>query len=170
MSGKVSAGWSAGQVEPPQGGQREEVSLAADHEKWRASPPLRAGPSKRPRGCGLGMGIKFSGAPAFDHGGLPLQAGGGANGGVDSMGGGALMGKRGLRRSVGGEGGIGVGVEHLSAGSAGASARSIGHAGVSDAVGGAAHKGGGGAENGTREWSATGGVGGSKVEGGLAGQ
>ncbi|KAG5349235.1 hypothetical protein C0989_005087, partial [Termitomyces sp. Mn162] len=67
-----------------------------------------------PPGRGLGTGIKFSGAPAFDHGGLPLQAGGGANGSIDGMGGGALMGKRGLRRSMGEEGGVGAGMEHLS--------------------------------------------------------
>ncbi|KAG5719778.1 hypothetical protein E4T56_gene7269 [Termitomyces sp. T112] len=74
-------------------------------------------------GRGLGTGIKFSGASTFNHGGLPSQAGGGANSGIDGTGGGASMGKGGLRRGVGREGGIGVGMEHLSAGGAGASAR-----------------------------------------------
>ncbi|KAG5337075.1 hypothetical protein C0989_010900 [Termitomyces sp. Mn162] len=64
-------------------------------------------------------GIKFSGAPAFNHRGLPSQAGGGANGGVDSTGGGALMGEVGLRRGAGGEGGVGAGMEHLGASGAG---------------------------------------------------
>ncbi|KAG5731542.1 hypothetical protein E4T56_gene5485 [Termitomyces sp. T112] len=61
------------------------------------------------------MGVKFSGAPTFDHGGLPLQAGGSSNGGVDGMGGGALTGEGGSGRSTGREGGIGVGAEHLGA-------------------------------------------------------
>ncbi|KAG5349462.1 hypothetical protein C0989_003629 [Termitomyces sp. Mn162] len=89
------------------------------------------------------MGIKFSGAPAFDHGGLPSQAGGGANSGVDGTRGGALMGEGGLRRGVGGEGGIGAGMEHLSAGAggAGASVGGMGLAGASGAAGGAAHEG-----------------------------
>ncbi|KAG5329882.1 hypothetical protein C0989_009209 [Termitomyces sp. Mn162] len=121
-------------------------------------------------GRGLGMGIKFSRAPAFDHGGLPLQAGGGANSGVDGMGGGALAGKGGSRCGAGREGGVGVGMEHLGAGGAGASAGGIGFAGASDTAGGAAHGGGRGAGDGARGWSAMGGVGGSKAEGGLAGQ
>ncbi|KAG5348722.1 hypothetical protein C0989_008648, partial [Termitomyces sp. Mn162] len=154
MLGEVSAGRSVGQVEPPQGGWREEASSAADHGKQRASLPSGAGPSKRPWGCGLGTGIKFSGAPAFDHRGLSLQVGGGANSGVDGMGGGALMGKGGLRCSMGREGGVGVGMEHFSVGSAKVSARGMGLVGASDAVGGAAHGGGRGAGNGTEEWSA----------------
>ncbi|KAG5723657.1 hypothetical protein E4T56_gene20231 [Termitomyces sp. T112] len=112
MLGEVSAG----QVGLPQGGRREGVSSAADHGKQRASLPSGVGPSKRLQGCSLGMGIKFSGAPTFDHRGLPLQAGGGANGGAVSMRGRALTGKGGSRRSAGREGGIGVGMEHLSAG------------------------------------------------------
>ncbi|KAG5727074.1 hypothetical protein E4T56_gene20316 [Termitomyces sp. T112] len=80
--GEASLGRSAGQVGPPWGGWREGASSAADRGKRRASPPLGVGPSKRLQGCSLRMGIKFSGAPTFDHGGLPLQAGGGANGGV----------------------------------------------------------------------------------------
>ncbi|KAG5348522.1 hypothetical protein C0989_010170, partial [Termitomyces sp. Mn162] len=102
--------------------------------------------------------------------GLPSQAGGGANGGIDGTGGGASTGEGGLRHGMGREGGIGAGMEHLSASGARASAGGMGHAGASNAAGGAAHKGGGGVGNGTRGWSATGGVGGSKVEGGLAGQ
>ncbi|KAG5718571.1 hypothetical protein E4T56_gene16490 [Termitomyces sp. T112] len=167
---RTSGEASSGQVGPPQGGRREGASSAADHGKWRASPPSGVGPSKRPRGHSLGTGIKFSGAPAFDHGGLPLQAGGGANSGVGSMGGGALMGEGGSRCGAGREGDVGAGVEHLSAGGAGASVRGMGLAGASNAAGGAAHRGGGGAGNGTGGWSATSGVGGSKVEGGLAGQ
>ncbi|KAG5332711.1 hypothetical protein C0989_006581 [Termitomyces sp. Mn162] len=50
ISGEVSVGQSAGQVGPPQGGQREGASSAADHGKQRASPPLGVGPSKRPQG------------------------------------------------------------------------------------------------------------------------
>ncbi|KAG5717858.1 hypothetical protein E4T56_gene1455 [Termitomyces sp. T112] len=107
-------------------------------------------------GCGLGMGIKFSGAPTFDHRGLPLQASGGANGSADVAGGGALTDEGGSRCSVGGEGGIGVGVEHLSAGGAGASAGGTGLAGVSNTAGVVAHGGGGGAGNGTGGWSAIG--------------
>ncbi|KNZ75629.1 hypothetical protein J132_02571 [Termitomyces sp. J132] len=121
-------------------------------------------------GCGLGTGIKFSGAPAFDHRGLPLQVGGGANGSIGGMGGGASTGKGGLRRGTGREGGIGAGVEHLGAGGTGASVGGTGLAGASHTAGGAAHRGGGGAGNGTGGWSAMGGVGGSKAEGGLAGQ
>ncbi|KAG5719765.1 hypothetical protein E4T56_gene18547 [Termitomyces sp. T112] len=98
MLEEVSARQFAGQVGPLQGGWREGASSAADHGKQRASPPSGAGPSKRPWGRGLGMGIKFSGAPAFDHGGLPLQVGGGANGSIDGMGGGASTSKGGLRR------------------------------------------------------------------------
>ncbi|KNZ76233.1 hypothetical protein J132_11103 [Termitomyces sp. J132] len=71
-------------------GEREGAFLMADYGKRRASPPLEAGPSKRLWGRGLGTGIKFSGAPAFDHRGLPSQAGGGANGDADGAGGGAL--------------------------------------------------------------------------------
>ncbi|KAG5734784.1 hypothetical protein E4T56_gene682 [Termitomyces sp. T112] len=121
-------------------------------------------------GCALGTGIKFSEASIFDHGGLPLQAGGGANGGIDGVGGGASTGEGGLRRGMGGEGGIGVGMEHLSVGGAGASAGGMGLAGVSDAAGGAAHRGGRGVGNGAGGWYAMSGVGGSKAEGGLAGQ
>ncbi|KAG5331663.1 hypothetical protein C0989_007625, partial [Termitomyces sp. Mn162] len=117
----------------------------------------------------LGTGIKFSGAPAFDYGGLPSQAGGGSNSGVDGMRGGASMGKGGLRCSAGREGGVGVGAEHLSASGNGASARGMGFAGVSDAAGGVAHGGGGGAGNGAGGWFTVGRVGGSKAEGGLAG-
>ncbi|KAG5732250.1 hypothetical protein E4T56_gene11469 [Termitomyces sp. T112] len=168
MLGEVSVGQSAGQVGPLQSGQREGASLAADCGKQRASLLLGVGPSKRPRG--LGMGIKFSRASAFDHGGLPLQVGGGANGSVDGMGGGALTGKGGSRHSVGREGSIGAGVKHLSVGGARVSARGMGLAEVSNAVGGAAHGGGGGAGNGAGGWSAMSGVGGSKAEGGLAGQ
>ncbi|KAG5735369.1 hypothetical protein E4T56_gene12817 [Termitomyces sp. T112] len=97
----------------------------------------------------LGTGVKFSGAPTFDHRGLFLQAGGGSNGGVDGMGGGALLGKGGLKCSAGGEGGIGAGTEHLGASGNGASTRGMGLVGASDAVGGAAHGGGRGAGNGT---------------------
>ncbi|KAG5729772.1 hypothetical protein E4T56_gene928 [Termitomyces sp. T112] len=119
MSGEVSSGRSVGQVGPPWGGRREGASSAADCGKWRASPPLGVGPSKRPWGHGRGTGIKFSGAPAFDHRGLPLQAGGGANSGIDSTGGGASMSEGGSRHGAGREGGIGAGMEHLSAGGAG---------------------------------------------------
>ncbi|KAG5734186.1 hypothetical protein E4T56_gene1375 [Termitomyces sp. T112] len=110
--GEGSMGQSAEQVGPLQGGWREGAPLAADHGKQRASPLSGAGPSKRL--CGLGTGIKFSGAPAFDHRGLPSQAGGGANGGIDGMGRGASMGKGGSRCGTGGEGGVGVGAEHFS--------------------------------------------------------
>ncbi|KAG5348784.1 hypothetical protein C0989_008260, partial [Termitomyces sp. Mn162] len=50
MSGEVSMGQSAGQVGPPWSGWREGAPLVADHGKRRASPPLGAGPSKRPWG------------------------------------------------------------------------------------------------------------------------
>ncbi|KAG5333797.1 hypothetical protein C0989_004791 [Termitomyces sp. Mn162] len=120
--------------------------------------------------CGLGTGIKFSGAPTFDHRGLPSQAGGGANGGIDVTGGGASTGEGGFRCGMGGEGGIGAGVEHLSVSGTRASAGDMGLAGASNAVGGVAYGGGGGVGNGTRGWFAAGGVGGSKAEGGLAGQ
>ncbi|KAG5334138.1 hypothetical protein C0989_004355 [Termitomyces sp. Mn162] len=116
------------------------------------------------------MGIKFSGAPAFNHGGLPLQAGGGANGGIDGVGGRALTGKRGLRCGMGREGGVGAGMEHLSVGGAGASAGGTGLVGASNAAGGATHRGGGGVGNSAGGWSATGRVGGNKAEGGLASQ
>ncbi|KNZ80796.1 hypothetical protein J132_04301 [Termitomyces sp. J132] len=69
-------------------------------------------------GRGLGTGIKFSRAPAFNHGGLPSQVGGGANGSVDGMEGGASVGEGGSRCGAGGEGGVGAGVEHLGAGGA----------------------------------------------------
>ncbi|KAG5732236.1 hypothetical protein E4T56_gene11475 [Termitomyces sp. T112] len=116
MLGEVSVGWSAGQVRPLWGGRREGASSAADCGKQRASPPSGVGSSKRPRGRSLVTGIKFSGAPTFDHGGLPSQAGGGANNSADGVGGGALMGKGELRCGAGREGGVGAGVEHLSAG------------------------------------------------------
>ncbi|KNZ79577.1 hypothetical protein J132_09166 [Termitomyces sp. J132] len=167
VSGEGSMGRSVGKMGPPQGGWREGASLAADHGKWRAFPPSGVGPSKRLHA--LGTGVKFSRAPAFDHGGLPLPAGGGSNSGIDGMGGGALTGKGGLRRGTGGEGGIGAGAEHLSASGNRASIRGMGLVGASDAVGGAAHGGGGGAGNGAGEWFTVGGVGGSKAEGGLAG-
>ncbi|KAG5727350.1 hypothetical protein E4T56_gene12115 [Termitomyces sp. T112] len=133
VSGEGSAGQSAGQVGPLWGGWREGASSAADCGKRRASLPLGAGPSKRPWGhelmagssgvlrllsypkCSLGMGIKFSRAPAFDHGGLPLQASGGANSGINGTGERASMGEGGSRRGMSGEGGVGVGAEHLSA-------------------------------------------------------
>ncbi|KAG5730018.1 hypothetical protein E4T56_gene20197 [Termitomyces sp. T112] len=146
------------------GAQQEAAGVQADGRSSGVSCSLSY------PGCGLGMGIKFSGAPAFDHRGLPLQAGRGANSGAVGMGGGALMGKGGSRRSMGREGGIGAGMEHLSAGGARASAGGTGLVGASDAAGGVAHGGGRGAGNGARGWSATGRVGGSKVEGGLAGQ
>ncbi|KAG5348822.1 hypothetical protein C0989_007940 [Termitomyces sp. Mn162] len=60
------------------------------------------------------MGIKFSGAPIFDHGGLPSQAGGGANGSAVGMGGGASTGEGGSRHGVGREGGIGVGMVRVA--------------------------------------------------------
>ncbi|KAG5728198.1 hypothetical protein E4T56_gene19098 [Termitomyces sp. T112] len=170
MLGKGSVGQSAEQVGPLQNGQREGASLTADRGKQRASLLSGVGPSKRPRGHEPMAGIKFSGAPAFDYGGLPLQAGGGANGSIDGMGGGALMGKGGLRRSMGEEGGIGAGMEHLSVSGAGASAKDMGLAGASNTAGGAAYRGGGGAGNGAGGWFAVGRVGGSKAEGGLAGQ
>ncbi|KAG5734134.1 hypothetical protein E4T56_gene1389 [Termitomyces sp. T112] len=69
------------------------------------------------------MGVKFSGALAFNHGGLPSQAGGGFNGSVDSTGGGALMCEEGLRRGMSREGGVGAGTEHFSASGNGASIR-----------------------------------------------
>ncbi|KAG5732295.1 hypothetical protein E4T56_gene11359 [Termitomyces sp. T112] len=116
MSGEVSVEQSAEQVGPLQGEWREGASSAADGGKQRASLPLGAGPSKRPQD--LGTGIKFSRAPAFNHGGLPSQVGGCANGGIYSTGGGALMGKGGSRCSAGREGGIGVGIEHPSVGGA----------------------------------------------------
>ncbi|KAG5728484.1 hypothetical protein E4T56_gene19561 [Termitomyces sp. T112] len=121
--GEGSTGQSAGKVGPLQGGQREGASSAADRGKQRASLLLGAGPSKSLRGheCTLGMGFKFSRACAFDHRGLPLQAGGGSNDGIDSTGGGAPMGKGGLRRGAGGEGGIQAGAEHLGVGGNGAS-------------------------------------------------
>ncbi|KAG5349625.1 hypothetical protein C0989_002692, partial [Termitomyces sp. Mn162] len=100
----------------------------------------------------LGMGVKFSGASAFDHGGLPLQAGGGSNSGVNGMRGGALTGKGGLRHSIGREGGIGVGIEHLGASGNEASARGMGLAGASDTAGGVAHGGGRGVGNGAGGW------------------
>ncbi|KAG5331692.1 hypothetical protein C0989_007445 [Termitomyces sp. Mn162] len=146
------------------GAQQEAAGVQADGGSSGVSHSLSY------PGRGLGMGIKFSRAPAFDHGGLPLQAGGGANSGIDGMGGGASTGKGGSRRSTGGEGGVGAGVEHLSVGGTGASAGGMGLAGASSTVGGAAHGGGGGAGNGARGWSAMGRVGGSKAEGGLAGQ
>ncbi|KAG5721598.1 hypothetical protein E4T56_gene12895 [Termitomyces sp. T112] len=118
----------------------------------------------------LGIGIKFSRALAFDHGGLSLQAGGGSNSSVDGMGGGALPGKGGLRRSMGGEGGIGAGAEHLGASGDRVSTRGMGLAEVSDAVEGVAHSGGRGSGNGAREWFTGGRAGGSMAEGGLAGQ
>ncbi|KAG5720965.1 hypothetical protein E4T56_gene431 [Termitomyces sp. T112] len=86
----------------------------------------------------LGTGIKFSGAPAFDHGGLPSQAGGGSNSGVDGMGGGASSCEGGSRHSAGREGGVGAGMEHLRVSGNGASTRGMGLAGASDAAGGAA--------------------------------
>ncbi|KAG5335182.1 hypothetical protein C0989_001987 [Termitomyces sp. Mn162] len=168
VSGEGSTEWSVGQVGPLRGGWREGASSAADHGKWRASSLSEAGLSKRPQGHELmagpsgfhiysptpgrtlRMGVKFSGAPAFDHRGLSSQVGGGANGGIDGMGGGALMGKGGLRRGTGGEGGVRVGAEHLGASGTGASTRGMGLAGASDAVGGAVHRGGGGVGNGTR--------------------
>ncbi|KAG5723254.1 hypothetical protein E4T56_gene255 [Termitomyces sp. T112] len=141
VSGEGSTEWSVGQVGPLWSGWREGASSAADHEKWRASSLSEAGLSKRPQGHELmagpsgfhiysptpgrtlRMGVKFSGAPAFDHRGLSSQVGGGANGGIDGMGGGALMGKGGLRRGTGGEGGVRVGAEHLGASGTGASTR-----------------------------------------------
>ncbi|KAG5333803.1 hypothetical protein C0989_004765 [Termitomyces sp. Mn162] len=116
------------------------------------------------------MGFKFSRACAFDHRGLPLQAGGGSNGGIDSTGGGAPMGKGGLRRGAGGEGGIQAGAEHLGVGGNGASVGGAGFTGASDAARGVACRGGGGAGDGTREWFTAGRVGGSEAEGGLVGQ
>ncbi|KAG5349434.1 hypothetical protein C0989_003934 [Termitomyces sp. Mn162] len=110
------------------------------------------------------MGIKFSEAPAFNHRGLPSQAGGGSNSGIDSMRGGALMGEGGSRRGAGREGGIGVGAKHLGVSGNRVNARDTGLVGASDAVGGAAHGGGGGVGNGTRGWFTMGRVGGSKVE------
>ncbi|KAG5348779.1 hypothetical protein C0989_008273, partial [Termitomyces sp. Mn162] len=169
MLGEVSMGWSAGQVRPLWGGRREGASSAADCGKQRASPPSGVGSSKRPRGYkpmvgllgrSLVRGIKFSGAPTFDHGGLPSQAGGGANNSADGVGGGALMGKGELRCGAGREGGVGAGVEHLSAGGTRASAGGTGLMGASNAAGGAAHGGGRGVGNGAGGWSATGGVGG----------
>ncbi|KAG5727418.1 hypothetical protein E4T56_gene11895 [Termitomyces sp. T112] len=137
-----------------------------------AVPRLAAGDVEGvpPLQCGLGTGIKFSGAPTFDHRGLPSQAGGGANGGIDGTGGGASTGEGGSRCGMSGEGGIGAGVEHLSVSGTRASAGDMGLAGASNAVGGVAYGGGGGVGNGTRGWFAAGGVGGSKAEGGLAGQ
>ncbi|KAG5717952.1 hypothetical protein E4T56_gene1722 [Termitomyces sp. T112] len=166
--GEGSAGQSAGKVGPLQGGQREGASLVADHEKQRAS-PLVSHLLFYP-GHALGMGVKFSGACAFDHGGPSLQAGGGSNGSIDGTEGGAPTGEGGLRHGMSGEGGIGVGMEHLSMSGNGVSIKGTGLAGASDAVGGAAHGGGGGAGNGAGGWFAVGGVGGSKMEGGLAGQ
>ncbi|KAG5348516.1 hypothetical protein C0989_010211, partial [Termitomyces sp. Mn162] len=49
-SGEVSSGRSVGQVGPPQGGQKEEVSSAADCGKQRASLLSGVGPSRRLRG------------------------------------------------------------------------------------------------------------------------
>ncbi|KAG5730089.1 hypothetical protein E4T56_gene1852 [Termitomyces sp. T112] len=56
-SGEASLGRSAEQVGPPQGGQREGASSAADHEKRRASLLSGVGPSKRPRGYKLMAGF-----------------------------------------------------------------------------------------------------------------
>ncbi|KNZ82355.1 hypothetical protein J132_00170 [Termitomyces sp. J132] len=175
-AGEVSAGWAEGggilsgrlwEAESLSavggGAQQEAAGARADGGSSRVSHLLSYS------GHGLRMGIKFSRAPAFDHGGLPLQAGGGANGGIDGTGGGALTGEGGLRCSMGREGGVGAGVEHLSASGARVSARDMELAGASDAAGGVAYGGGRGAGNGTRGWFAAGGVGGSKVEGGLAG-
>ncbi|KAG5715196.1 hypothetical protein E4T56_gene3074 [Termitomyces sp. T112] len=106
--------WEAESLPAIRGGaQQEAVGAQADGRSSRILCLLSY------PGCGLGTGIKFSGAPAFDHRGLPSQAGGGANGGVDSMGGGALTGEVGLRHGAGGEGGVGVGMEYLGASGAG---------------------------------------------------
>ncbi|KAG5348710.1 hypothetical protein C0989_008827 [Termitomyces sp. Mn162] len=144
--------------------QQEAMGVRADGRSSGVSRSL-----SYPR-RGLGTGIKFSRAPAFDHRGLPSQVGGGANGGIDGAGGGASTGEGGSRHGVGREGGVGAGVEHLSVGGAGASAGGTGLVGASNAAGGVAHEGGRGAGNGAGGWSATGRVGGSKAEGGLAGQ
>ncbi|KAG5729117.1 hypothetical protein E4T56_gene3188 [Termitomyces sp. T112] len=67
------------------GAQQEAMRVQADGGSSRVSCSLSY------PGRGLGTGIKFSRAPAFNHRGLPLQVGGGANGSADSVGGGASM-------------------------------------------------------------------------------
>ncbi|KNZ81924.1 hypothetical protein J132_10203 [Termitomyces sp. J132] len=102
-AGGASAGWAEGgsilggrpwEVESfpaiRGGAQQEAAGVRADGRFSGVSRSLSY------PGRSLEMSIKFSRAPAFNHGGLPLQAGGGANGGTDSMGGGASMGKGGL--------------------------------------------------------------------------
>ncbi|KAG5333088.1 hypothetical protein C0989_006342 [Termitomyces sp. Mn162] len=161
--GEESAGQSVGQVGPSRGGRREGAFLVADHGKWRASPLLGVGPSKWPR-----RHKPMAGPPGF-HVYSPTP-GGGFNSSVDGIGEGASPGKGGLRHGTGGEGGVGVGMEHLGASGDRASTKGMGLAGVSDAVGGMACSGGGGAGNGARGWFTGGGAGGSAAEGGLAGQ
>ncbi|KAG5732306.1 hypothetical protein E4T56_gene11433 [Termitomyces sp. T112] len=112
MLGEGSVGQSAGQVEPPWGGWREGAPSAADWAQANGRPSGVSCLLFYPR-RGLGMGIKFSGAPAFDHRGLSSQAGGGANSSIDGMGRGALTGEGGSGHSTGREGGIGAGMEHL---------------------------------------------------------
>ncbi|KNZ77516.1 hypothetical protein J132_05264 [Termitomyces sp. J132] len=103
-------------------------------------------------GRSLGTVVESPHADSFNHGGLSLQAGGGFDDVIGSM------------------GGDGVGEEHFSACGNGASIRGAGLAGVSDADGGAAHGGSGGAGMSSGGGCIVGGAGGGEAEGGLVGQ
>ncbi|KAG5732035.1 hypothetical protein E4T56_gene18234 [Termitomyces sp. T112] len=167
VSEEGGAGRPVGKVGPLRGGQREGALAAVDKGKQRASSLSEAGPSKTPWGHKSMLGplgphlysptlgapleqASSSPEPLPSITGFPMLAGGGFDDSIDSVRGGAPMGKGGSGHSTEGEGGTAVGVGHLGARGDGVGMGGVGFAGVSDAVGGMTHRGGGEVASGVR--------------------
>ncbi|KAG5728581.1 hypothetical protein E4T56_gene19598 [Termitomyces sp. T112] len=114
------------------GGQREGALAAVDKEETKGLSAVRGraqqeavGTQVNGRASGaslllsylrraIGTGFKFPRAPAFNHRGFPMLAGGGFDDSIDGMRGGAPTGKGGSGCSTEGEGGAAAGAEHFS--------------------------------------------------------